>query len=262
MDNKVVFDMKFLGKYVLSILLFTVCCIVAYAQDSAKVDTYRDSWVERFISTNIDYFAIDTTGDEQMISVRIKTNGNFDQLDSMGIRTGMAGGARYGNVLHTEIPVRLIPEIIDLESVLSVLYDSRVSLPVPDEISGSDNNADSVVEFPDSTYWDYWDAENFMLTNYSSLAIDTTGPEPIVSAIIETNGDFSQLDSLGIKTMPEGLRWGNSLLTGIPIRLIPDIAKLESVLAIRYSPRVEIYKPGINLVPDNDSNFNIKIDDS
>jgi len=44
--------------------------------------------VSDYIDCNVSRYAIDTTGSEPKIAVRIETNGNFSQLDSIGINTG------------------------------------------------------------------------------------------------------------------------------------------------------------------------------
>jgi hypothetical protein len=58
--------------------------------------------------------------------------------------------------------------------------------------------------------------------------IDTSGPDPTVLVTISTNGDFSQLDSIGV---PPGLfgRQGNRILTEVPIRLIACLRGLPTI---------------------------------
>jgi len=73
------------------------------------------------------------------------------------------------------------------------------------------------------------ETKRFVSQHYSTFAIDTTGAEPMLSVGIRTNGDFSQLDSLGIRTKP---RVGNLFMTRIPVALLPVVGSLSTVLSV------------------------------
>jgi len=80
------------------------------------------------------------------------------------------------------------------------------------------------------------EVEVFIKLYQHSYCIDTTGVEPIVDAMIFTNGNCSQLDSLGIST---GSKLGTTVVAWIPIVLIHTISSLESVEKIIFPSRVK-----------------------
>jgi len=116
--------------------LFLLLCI---AMPSVILCTEFDA--EAFVKSNYSRLAIDTTGAEPMIAVRIETDGNFNQLESLGINTGSEKGSRWGDALHTIIPIRMIPEIIALESVKIINYSLRGRL-TQENAGGDYENAD------------------------------------------------------------------------------------------------------------------------
>jgi len=82
--------------------------------------------------------------------------------------------------------------------------------------------------------WDIWVRE-YVKNHYHGLAIDTMGEEPTIPVSIHTNGDFSVLDSVGIRT---GLRTGKKTVTTIPIRMLRYVSSLPTVKTVAALPRL------------------------
>ena len=83
---------------------------------------------------------------------------------------------------------------------------------------------------------------DFVENYYNIYGIDTSGDEPVISVTIETNGNFKQLDSAGIST---AARYGNTIMTRIPIRMISQVNSLPSVVHLIFSM--------VGRIPEDDS---------
>ena len=156
----------------------------------------------------------------------IECQGDLTELISIGVDTC----SYWGNSLTANFPLSLLPQIDSLPSVLSVSAGAMVvdlkSRPIdpikPYKLRNQSAN-DSV------------DVVTFIELYQHSYCIDTTGVEPLIDAMIFTNGNYSQLDSLGIDT---GSRLGTTVVAWIPIALIRTINSLESVERIIFPSRV------------------------
>ncbi len=116
--------MKFILIYVFILMSSIYLCPITQKPDSIIEDSiYIDT--SRFVADNYNRLAIDTTGPEPEISIIVRTNGRFDQLDSMGINTGGPGGSRRGDEVHIWVPIRILSEIRNLESVINIRYGLR-----------------------------------------------------------------------------------------------------------------------------------------
>jgi hypothetical protein len=132
--------MKYLNMtaVVTGMLVFFACVRSSLPQDTTRQDSQEASgfaggYLENFIAANYHTYVIDTAGAEAMIAVSIVTNGDFHQLDSLGIRTI----PRSGNRVTTRIPVALMATVSDLESVVYMIPGSRaVNLLAPRPDSG------------------------------------------------------------------------------------------------------------------------------
>ena len=80
-------------------------------------------------------FGVDTTGGDTTVSLIIYTDGRFYQLDSMGIGTGSSKGSRRGNTVHAHVPLNMVNDVFELESVsglrfdIEAVYHTDVSVP-------------------------------------------------------------------------------------------------------------------------------------
>jgi len=192
--------------------------------------------LKMFIRDNIRHYAIDTTGEETTIGVYIKVNGDFSELDSAGVNTYV----RSGNLISTMIPVRKMAEISSLPSVLHIAPSGYVHLNTQSGTAQGPGTG-SMYGIPEDTLPARADSSEFDIDAYvefmyDRFAIDTTGPEPTIGVFIDTDGTFDQLDSLGIRNY---VVHRNGLVTAtIPVRMIPQISRLESVEHLVLSQRV------------------------
>jgi hypothetical protein len=231
-----------------------------YAEEDTIGDTL--SFVESMLlPIYYNRYEIDTSGVEPTIRVAIETDGRTHQLDSAGIIVE----SDRGNTKIVTVPIRMIREIAELETVISfrygepaLLFDTQIPTDMnkANEGSSSGRSGTGPISIQNSEMNEKDskpdDIDRFIRRNYSKFAIDTTGPEPRIAITITTDGRFYQLDSLGIATGSQnGSRNGDLLNTWVPIRLLSSIRSLESVISVRYSQRTVYHhiKHEINTEP-------------
>jgi len=122
----------------------------------------------------------------------------MDGQTSLPVSADVKVLTRIADTVHAEVPVRCIPVLQSLPTVKSIKFLTRLER-----------------------------LRMFVRDHYDEFAIDTTGDEPMIGVHIEViDGDFSELDSAGIRTSS---RNGNMVATEIPIRMMSEISSLSSV---------------------------------
>ncbi len=175
--------------------------------------------VAEFVSAYYDVYVIDTSGAEPTVQAIIATNGDFSELEAMGVSTN---GTVFDTV-YAHLPIHLIDSVRQLPSVIRLRF-----LTWDERIKG--------------TY----------LSGHTSCAIDTTGAEPMIDVTIRTTtGDLSELQAMGIGTGAAltNRSGGKTIPTRIPIRRMGEIAALPSVKSV--APAGTIPSPGIKFYQEN-----------
>jgi len=181
-------------------------CIIGLA-GVAMASGGRNEDVDSFARAHYDEYVIDTFAAEPTVSVWIDPiEMNLSQLDSLGLDT-VRGMWMSSGQFSIQIPIRLIDSVRALATVKDVHYETWREYARGYFDLGPD---------------DYW-------------VIDTSGPEPIAGVEIVTNGDFSQLDSLGIVYSRFGQ--GGRVTARIPLRLRREIVHLPTVRTVSIQER-------------------------
>ena len=164
--------------------------------------------VAEFAAAYYEVYVIDTFGVEPSVQAIIATNGDFSELEAMGVSTN---GTVFDTV-YAHLPIHLIDSVRQLPSVIRLRF-----LTWDERIKG--------------TY----------LSGHTSCAIDTTGAEPMIDVTIRTTtGDLSELKAMGIGTGAAltNRSGGKTIPTKIPIRRMGEIAALTSVISVTPSGKV------------------------
>ncbi len=146
------------------------------ASQAQDIDSLDEFDIDGFVKFNCGRLAIDTSGPEPEISVIIETNGDFSELEAMGIATGAEGGSREGNFVHVWIPVRLIPRLLESGSVVGYLFGTatRDIMRYGSSTSPGTGVVSGVLIGLDL------DLTKNMQFEVTSLAIDSTGDDDLI----------------------------------------------------------------------------------
>ena len=87
------------------------------------------------------------------------------------------------------------------------------------------------------------DAWAFARHHYQEYFVDTSGGEPTIVIFVDVNGDYGELDSLGVR-IEDGYRDISPAIVEVRIRMIAALSQLKSVRNISYVPQTHMPKGG------------------
>lgn len=161
-----------------------------------------------------EYYPIFFRGRDPYLSAILNYEGDSTDLEllNVNIEDAVAEG------LLVRFPLSILPQIDSLSTVQHIKGDPNfrsfvIDPSKPFTLKGDDSCGQL-------------DIEEFIRMNRHSYSIDTSGTVPTINVLIVTNGDFSQLDSLGISTKS---RIDNLVNTWVPIELLRKVRSLETV---------------------------------
>ncbi len=171
-------------------------------------------------------FPVFSSGTEPYLFAVLKYKGDFSEL--LQLRIEVYDTVSFG--FSAKFPLSILPQVDSLPAVEKIYCRNGINTPPIDTIKQNQLNKwipkDSV------------DVDNYVNIYSDIYCIDTTDAVPMLSVFIETNGNFSQLDSLGISTIT---RYGNMTTTKIPINMIGRIGSLETVIHVVPSTLMKLH---------------------